>query len=385
MWKPRRTYLDWASAAPPTRASVWAFGQALRSFGNPSAPHHHGREARSYVEEARVSIARLFEVKPDAIIFTSGSTEANALALMGSVHGSGKELASLHILYLPTAHSSSVKTIRRLGKEGVQIEELPLKEGAIDIEALRNLIRPETFLISLDVVCGETGTRYDSRAVQRLLQELGRSDVLVHADASQLPAVEPYTRARLGADLITLDAQKVGGIRGVGLLMATRNISISPLYEGGGQERGLRSGTEPSALQWAFASALTECERRREEFVERARRMRTRYIEALGEIPDTVVNEGKIQAPHIVNVSLLERDTDYLVALLDKAGFSVSTKSSCETDSDGSRVILKMTGDSKRATSTLRVSWGADTKEKDLERFIKALKESISFLDANRL
>jgi cysteine desulfurase len=323
----------------------------------------------------------MMEVKPDAVIFTSGATEANALAIEGAVYGSGKPLSQIHILYLPTAHASSVRTIERLAEAGVMTEPLSLVGGSIDLGAIKNQVRTETFLISLDVVCGETGTRHDSRNVARVLHELGREDVLIHADISQLPLVESIERGRLGADLITLDAQKVGGVRGVGTLVAGRNISLRPLVEGGGQERGLRSGTEPAALIAAFVAALEDCARNREAFTLRARRMRENLTKAALGIPGFVVNEGKVHAPHILNLSFTKRDTDYLAALLDEAGFAVSTKSSCETDAEGSRVVLRMTGDSERALSTLRVSWGPSTKESDLQRFMRTLAVQIGFLD----
>ena len=235
--------------------------------------------------------------------------------------------------------------------------------------------------ISLDAVCGETGTRHDSRSVKRALQELKREDILIHADISQLPLVESIERGRLGADLITLDAQKVGGIRGVGALIVERHIPLRPLVEGGGQERGLRSGTEPTALIAAFVTSLEECAHSRAAFVSRAARMREGLVNCALAIDGALVNEGKVHVPHILNLSFTDRDTDYLVALLDEAGFAVSTRSSCETDAEGSRVVLRMTGNQERAASTLRVSWGPSTTESEVERFQKALTAQIAFLD----
>ncbi|HYE23290.1 MAG TPA: aminotransferase class V-fold PLP-dependent enzyme [Candidatus Paceibacterota bacterium] len=377
-----RTYLDWASAAPPTAAAFRAFLKGTKHFGNPSAPHMEGREAKKVVEEARTRIARLMEVKADDVIFTSGATEANALALAGALKGSGRSLPDLHILYLPTAHSSSLRTIEGLGREGVQIEPLHITEGAVDLARLAAQLRQETYLISIDVVCGETGTRYDVRGIRRALVEAGRSDVLIHADASQLPMIESITRARLGADLITLDAQKVGGVRGAGLLVAPRYIPLQPIVEGGGQERGLRSGTEPSALIAAFAASLSECQKGHGDFSRHSTSLRARLLADIDSIEGLVINGGKAQVPHILNLSLLGRDTDYLVALLDERGYAVSTRSSCETDAEGSRVVLYMTGDAVRAASTLRVSFGPSTREGEIRRFAKALIETVAFLDS---
>ena len=378
-----RTYLDWASAAPVSARAGRTFRKAIAHYGNPSAPHTEGREARALVEEARTRIARVMEVKADDVIFTSGATEANALAIEGAVRGSGKSLSDIHVLYLPTAHASSVETIAALAAEGLSAEPLQLAEGAIDLVALAAQLRPETLLITIDAVCGETGTRYDTRAVRRALSAIHRNDVLIHADISQLPLVESIERARLGADLITLDAQKVGGVRGVGALIAPRRITLTPIVHGGGQERGLRSGTEPAALIAAFAEALSECAATHAVFSKRAGEFRKALIESVERISDVVVNEGKSQTPHILNLSLLGRDTDYLVALLDEAGFAVSTKSSCETDATGSRVVMHMTGDAERAASTLRISMGPTTTRRDINSFMKALHTAVAFLDSH--
>lgn len=144
----------------------------------------------------------------------------------------------------------------------------------------------------------------------------------------------------------------------------------------------MRPGTESPALVAAFATALTEADEGREKFIERSKTMRLKLVEKLRAIPKAEINEGEENVLHIVNVSFLGRDTDYLVALLDTDGFAVSTRSACESDSaEGSRAVRALTGDDDRATSTLRISWGPTTKESDLDRFSDALAIRIRFLD----
>lgn len=374
-----RIYLDHASAVPVSPRAKAAFVGAMAVFGNPGAPHAEGRQARRIVEEARTTLARLAEVKSDAVIFTSGATEANALAIQGTIKGSTVE--SPHVLYLPTAHSSVTEAVEALRSSGVAVEPLTLSDAQIDLEALKNQLRPETVLVAIDAVCGETGTRYRTRDVRRVL-DASKSSAVLHVDASQLPRVESFERMRLGADLIALDAQKVGGVRGVGALIAPRSVRLSPIVYGGGQERGLRPGSEPSALIAAFAEALRETEKSRERFAVDALHMREELLQNLNPISGLVVNGGAEVVPHILNISLLGRDTDYLIALLDEAGFAVSTKSSCETDTEGSRVVLAQTNDPERAASTVRISWGRETKAADLEKFARALKKAVEFLDS---
>jgi cysteine desulfurase len=393
--KDTRVYLDWASAAPVSAAAQKAFVGALSTYGNPSSPHEEGRKAKEILEDARSRIAKQCGVKAPSVIFTSGATEANALALRGRVRAlgrSGTKRADMHMLYLPTMHSSVLKTIEELKQTGVQVEPIPLlrinaNDSQINIPAFIALLRPETILVACDAVCGETGNRYDTRALRTAIDKAGYTGkALLHVDASQLPLVEIIERTRLGADLMTLDASKVGAVRGIGALIAAQTRSIAPIIFGGGQEQGLRPGTEPTALAASFAAALEECRTHHAEFSARAVHLRTVLLAHLTESPEKIqnliINSGKHSAPHILNISLLGRDTDYLVMLLDAAGYSVSTKSACETDTDsGSTVVLTITGDSARAMSTLRISFGPTTTEAQVSSFAKELTKAVAFLD----
>ncbi|HQU07914.1 MAG: hypothetical protein B7X04_02945 [Parcubacteria group bacterium 21-54-25] len=385
----KRVYLDWAAAAPVAPRARRAFTRALAIYGNPSGAHAEGRAARMVLEDARRTIARLTEVKADDIIFTSGATEANALALLGHIHAlreNGRAESRTHLLYLPTAHRSVIETVFALMRQGVAAEPLPLaSDGRVDTETLVRMLRPETALISMDAVCGETGTIWNTREVRRVLEHMGEKGPrpLLHVDASQAPLATRITRSHWGADLLVLDAQKAGGVRGIGALIAHRTIPLVPLTRGGGHERGVRPGTEPVALAASFAAALEVATAGRERFVAHAAHTRHALLAALAPIPALMPNGGKETVPHIVNISLVGRDTDYLVALLDEAGFAVSTRSACETDAAGSHVVLALTNDVARAASTLRISWGPETKEVDCRRFAHALAQGVAFLDGD--
>lgn len=358
LWK-RRVYLDTAAGVS----------------GNPSSPHEEGRQEKQMLEDARTVIARLVEVQSDDVIFTSGATESNALAILGSVKTGD------HALYLPSAHASIVENMKLLGERGVKVEILPIKDGRVDCEQLKGLLRPQTRLVSMDAVCGETGVIWNTREVR---QTIG-PNVLLHVDASQAPLTEKLTRAHFGADLLTLDASKVGPVRGIGALIAHRTIPLMPLYRGGGQERGVRPGSEAPELAREFAAALHAAAQGRERFRATAKRERARLVALItASIPDALINEGHSQSPHILNLSLPGRDTDYLVALLDEAGFAVSTRSACETDSEeGSRAVYELTGDPERARATLRVSWGPGVRPRELGRFAEALARAVAFIDSS--
>jgi cysteine desulfurase len=389
-----RTYLDRAAGAS----------------GNPSSPHEEGRRAKKILEDARTTIARLIEVQPDDVVFTSGATEANALAIIGHVRAlraaGGKDM---HVLYLPSSHASVVENVKSLAAEGVAVEALPIVNYRVDIEALKKMIRPstglgtreETVLVSMDAVCGETGVVWNTREVAEVLRKF-RTGILkkesaraarpiqlsffnmpaLHVDASQAPLTEKISRAHFGADMLSFDASKVGMTRGVGALVAHRTIPILPLYKGGGQERGLCPGSEAFKLAKNFASDLKTAVAGRESFRASAERERAQLIKFIKDtIPNVYINEGHEQVPHILNISLPGRDTDYLVALLDEAGFAVSTRSACETDSeDSSRAVFALTGDKAPARATLRISWGPNISPRQFVRFGKVLAREVALL-----
>ena len=394
-----RTYLDWASAAPVSTSAWRAFVKTSKLYGNPSSPHKEGDGAHIALEKARTIIARIAGVKSDGVIFTSGATEANAIAIQGHVKAllaAGRDLGSLHLLYLPTAHASVVETMEDLRAAGAQVESLALIDSGagvtVDLTQLQKQLRPETVLVSMDAVCGETGTKYHTRDVRRVIMSAQKAGLfkgnehnrpLLHVDASQAPFTESIECNHLGADLLTLDAQKIGGVRGVGALIRTNPlVALFPLMHGGGQEQGIRPGTESPALAASFAVALTEAQAGKEEFNARAAGARSTLLSSLKTTcPDLIENVGREHVSHILNISLPHRDTDYLVMLLSQARFSVSTKSACETDATGSRVVLTMTHDSVAALSTLRISWGPTTNARHLKQFAKALTQEVRFLD----
>jgi cysteine desulfurase len=383
MFGKRRTYLDYASGV----------------HANPSSPHTEGRKAKKMLEEARTAIARLVEVQGDDVIFTSGATEANALAILGRVRAlTTAGMKNIHILYLPSAHASIIENVEILRKEGISVEPLPIVDYRVDIERLTKMLQAQTALITMEAVCGETGVVWNTREVaetlrahnsERLFAPHGERTLsaLLHVDASQAPLTEKIPRAHFGADLLTFDASKVGVPRGSGTLIAHRTIPLLPLYGGGGQERGVRSGSQMPELAEKFAAALQKAAGSHDSFRENAVKLRQRLIERIiPAIPNVYINGAEHptpqQAPHILNLSLSNRDTDYLLTLLDEAGFAVSSRSACETDSEtGSRAVYALTGDRARALSTLRISWGPAISQNDLDRFARALCATIGFID----
>jgi len=392
MWlKKKRVYLDAVSGVPVSSCVSRAYQTALQTYGNPSSPHQEGRDAATLLATARKTIARVCEAKPDDVVCVASATEANNIAICGVVRAAQQRLqrTDVHVLYMPSAHASIVEPMQQLKRQGVQVEALQVTEGAVDIVALAKQLRPETVLVSMDRVCGETGVIWDTRAVRHLLDEarpVGSDRIMLHVDALHAPRIESIERTRIAGDLITLDAQKVGGVRGAAVLIVSRTVLLEPLFFGGTQERGLAPGTENVAALVAFAEALTQAHTEREAFSVHTQLLRTAILDGVSHIANVYENTGKEQAPHILNLSFIGRDTDYLVALLDAAGFAVSTKSACETDSEeGSRAVQVITGDHARASATLRISFTKESTMRDVRRFVRALVAAVAFLDSHTL
>jgi cysteine desulfurase len=230
---------------------------------------------------------------------------------------------------------------------------------------------------------------WNTRSVRQVLDSVRTASnpdphIWLHVDASQAPLTEKISRAHFGADLLTFDASKVGSMHRSGCLIVHRTIPITPLYRGGGQERELRPGTEDAESIALFAKALADTVQTRETFRTTATQQRVQLVTVLTRIiPNIFINEGRVQAPHILNISLPGRDTDYLVALLDEQGFAISTRSACETDSsEGSRAVAALFGDKERARATLRISWTSKIHSRELMRFARALATAVSFVDS---
>jgi len=372
----KRVYLDWAAAAPVHAKALDAFFAAHGSWGNPSSIHAEGQAAREQLNAARKEIAAQCATKASDLIFTSGATEANALAIEGRIafHAQkGTTYDSMHALVLSTAHASTRAAFERIAELGVCVEELPLHGYALDESAAASRLRPETVLVSCDAADSETGVRFDTRSLARVVA--GAPDAVLHVDASQLPLVESVERTRLGADLFVLDAQKIGGVRGIGALIGPGVSRIAALHGGGGQERGLRSGTEPVQLAVALAAALRAAATERHDFATRATVSRAELITHLSSVyPSIKVHTANAQLPHILSLSLPSVDTEYLAYLLNARGFAVATRSACDVGVDTiSKSVFIFTGDSTLARSTLRISWGPSTPLSDIQNIVSVI------------
>lgn len=387
LFKQKRIYLDYAAATPVRKEALQAMESFWRKdYANASAIHSEGVQARRAVEEARDTIAKTLRVTPNDVFFTSGGTEANNLALCGSVlamQNSGLKLEDIEIISSEVEHLSILKTLEHLKKEGCIITYVPTNEdGQIKGEELAKLLSPRTRIVSIAYANSETGVVQDigklSRAV-KYFERVNGIEIYFHTDASQAPLWLPCALDALGVDMMTLDAGKCEGPKGVGVLVKRSRVKLKGIIFGGSQEEGLRPGTEPTPLVVGAAVAIALAQKENEALRRSVGKLRDRWLKELLTVEGVVLN-GSLEhrLPNNINISIPGFDSEFAVIVLDKFGVSASTKSACAGAGSGrSHVVFSMTKDAKRAASTIRFSLSPLTTKAQLKKVTKILKEHL--------
>lgn len=382
----KRVYLDYASATPMLAESVAAAGDASRLFANPGGIHAESVAARALLERARERIAAHCAVKAREIIFTSGLTESNNLAILGYARAQERVRRSLdgtHWIVSAIEHASVLECFAEVERMGGAVSYvMPDARGVITPESVAALLRAETIFVSIGWANSELGVVQPLSAIARILKERERTDntqITLHTDAGQAPlylSPQPHT---LGVDLMTVGSGKLYGPRGFGFCFVRARTTLAPVLFGGSQERGLRAGTEDVALAIGCAAALDVIAKERSSESERLCALRDMLAKEIrAAVPDAVVNgDVAYTLPHMLNISIPRINAEYLVLLLDRAGFALSTKSACREGEADSHVVLALGGDAWRARTTVRISLGRSTTAKDLTRMMRALIASI--------
>ncbi|CAM3360205.1 cysteine desulfurase family protein [Hydrogenibacillus schlegelii] len=383
----RTIYLDHAATTPlipEVRAALAALWE--EPLGNPSSAHALGRAARRRLEAAREDVAALTGTEPRGWVFTSGATESVHLALFGvALSARGGEEKRRRIVVSAVEHAAVRENIPRLRALGFDVVTVPVDAGGhIDPEAFRAAVDDGTLMVSLIYGQNEVGTLQDVRSLGAWARSKG---AIIHLDAVQVPASWPFAPAELPADLITLSAHKLGGPVGAGALYVRPGTPVEPLFAGGRQERGLRSGTENVAGAVGFATALAVSVREAPVRRERYEAFRERLLSRLREsgLPFRE-NGAPPRLPHIVNVTFPGVAADVLLMRLDLDGVCASAGSACATGAARpSPVLLAMGRTPEEARSSIRLSFGPGLAEADIdeaaERLVRAVR---SFLHADR-
>lgn len=386
-----RIHLDYASATPvhpevlsamqPYFSLVWA---------NPSAIYREGVGAREVIEAHRTELARVLKVRPADITFTSGGTEANNLALIGVIEARYEEgvgFGDMEIISTRIEHPSILETLRYLERRGVIVRYVDVDdEGLIDARQFETLLSPKTVLCTFSYVNSEIGVIQDVKKLTRIIRkwnEAHGTTTYTHVDASQAPLWLSCALDMLGADMMTLDAGKCYGPKGVGVLVHRQWVKVLPATYGGGQESGLRSGTESTALIVGCVRALIRAQEGYEARSTAVAVLRDTFINLLTTaIPEAIVNGSRTsRVANNVNISIPNLDTEYAVIWLDAQGIASSTRSACGAQgSTGSQVVREMTHDESRATSTLRLTLGEETKESDIVYTVEIFTQYVTLM-----
>ncbi|MFK2824683.1 cysteine desulfurase family protein [Bacillus sp. B190/17] len=368
-------YFDNSATTRPYKEALSAFVKVNEQFfGNPSSLHHLGVQAERLLTEARKQIASLVGAEPEEIIFTSGGTESNNLALKGAALANRHR--GNHIITQQTEHPSVINACRQLEDVGFRVTYLPVdKEGRVSVKELEQTLTNETIIVSIMHVNNETGTIQPVKQISRLLREYPRA--LFHVDDVQ-------GRGKVGLDLegidlCSLSAHKFHGLKGNGVLYKKKQIKLSSLLSGGNQESGWRSGTENTGGLAAMAKALRLTEEKRKEHIDMMKEIQLFLRTELKQIDGTVIHtpeEGC--APHILNFSIAGMKGEVLIHALEEKGCYLSTTSACSSKQKKTSAVLTAMGVSREeADSSIRLSLSYENTMEEARSFIRLLKETI--------
>ena len=387
---PKRIYLDYAALTPiDPRVTAEMKKHSGAAYGNPSSLYKEGVAAKKVLENSRKVVGDFIHAHKDEIYFTSGGTEANNLAIIGAVESlrkKGMEYSDMHVIISAVEHSSVIEVANHLSDREVRVEKISVEpSGVVSLEDLRRKIRPNTVVVSIMTVNNEIGTIQPIRDIAKIIRDARDASAktsifnfqssikypLFHTDAAQAALYEDLDVQSLGVDLLTLDASKVYGPRGIGALYVKRGVPLEPIVYGGGQENGIRSGTEniPPIAGFAKALEIAAAEKGREGV--RLILLKKLFMELMRKLNRDIKENGGSTSPNILNVSIPNIDSEYFIIQLDVKGIACSTKSSCLHDQDES-YVLKAIGANSR--TSVRFSMGRWTKRADVVATVKAIR-----------
>ena len=391
----RRIYLDNSATTPVSTEVVEAMMPYLtEKFGNPSSIHFFGQEAKGAVDKARHQVADLINARPNEIVFTSGGTEANNLAIRGLIEAcrnAGKTTGSAgesrpHIITSDIEHSAVRNVCEDLEKQDHWVTYLPVyDDGLVRIEDVEAAITDETILISVMTANNEIGTIQPIEEIGRLvraLREKGRK-IWFHTDAVQAAGKMSLDVEEIGCDLLSISAHKIYAPKGVGALYVRRGVRLHPQNIGGHQERERRGGTESVPNVVAFGKA---CEIAQSELglaSDYLRGLRDRFESEVGEVVDDIIFNGSRESrlPNISNISFKAVEGEGLLINLDMHGIAVSTGSACSSGSlEPSPVIRALGANDERARGAIRFSFGRLNTDEDVDRVLEVLPTAVQNL-----
>lgn len=371
-----KTYLDYAASTPVAEEVMAAMLPFFTNrFGNPSSTHSFGQSAEAGIERARATVAELLNCTPQEVIFTSGGTESNNLAIRGTALARREKTGADHILISPVEHPAAATTAQQLADMfGFELELLPVDEtGRVSPQAVQERLRPSTALVSIIYGNNEIGTINPIQQIARVCRE---AEIPLHTDAVQAAAHLSIDVAELGVSLLSIGAHKFYGPKGVGALFISKGTPILPTQTGGSHESGLRAGTSNTPLIVGLAKALETTRASLPKVNPALISLRDQLIQSiLQTVPDSLLTgHARERLPNHASFAFRHVDGNELSMLLDAHGFACSSGSACKSGSpEPSRTLLAMGLTHEWALGSIRVSLGRATEPADVDRFVQTL------------
>ena len=360
-------YLDYSANTPADPRVLDRFCTVERScIGNANSHHQAGAAAKAEIDAATMKIASLLGVQPAEVIYTSGASESNNFALKGLARLSRH--VGKHIISTPLEHSSVSGTLTALQEQGCEIDLVDIqRDGTIDLEHLKDLLRPDTIAVAVTLVDSELGVVQPVDKIAEILKDY--PNCRLHVDATQAVGKIPVSFE--GVDTMSLTAHKFYGLNGIGLLLKRRNLALEPLIHGGESTTIYRSGTPTVALASSLASALELAVNELPERVAHVQKLNAELRAALSRFPDVRINSPEHAIPHILNLSVQNVKGTVFQRELDAHGVCVSVKSACSSDGLPSRAVFAVSRDRRNALSSWRISLSHLTTEAEIQEFLQ--------------
>lgn len=361
-------YLDYSANTPVDARVLEQFcAVERRCIGNANSHHQAGSAAKAEIDAATIKIASLLGVQPAEIIYTSGASEANNFALKGLARLSRH--TGRHIISTPLEHSSVSGTLTALQEQGYEIDLLDVKQdGTVDLEHLKDLLRPDTICVAITLVDSELGVVQPVQEIAAILKAYPHCHL--HVDATQAVGKIPVSFE--GVDTMSLTAHKFYGLNGIGLLIKRRNLALEPLIHGGESTTIYRSGTPTVALASSLACALNLAVTDLPGRVDHVAKLNAELRAALSTYPLVRINSPEHAIPHVLNLSVQNVKGTVFQRELDAKGVCVSVKSACSSDGLPSRAVFAVSRDRRNALSSWRISLSHLTTEEEIKAFLQA-------------
>ena len=373
-------YADNAATTQMSRTAIEAMLPYMETiYGNPSSLHSVGQQAAEALQSARERVAKCLNASPREIYFTSGGSEADNQAILSAAR-LGERKGKKHIISTAFEHHAVLHTLKKLEKEGFEVELLPVgPTGTVTAQQVKDAIREDTCLVTVMYANNEIGSILPVAEIGRVCREAG---VLFHTDAVQAAGHIPIDVKAQSIDMLSLSAHKFHGPKGIGLLYARQGVPLTSLIEGGAQERGKRAGTENIPAIMGMAAALEEACAHIDENAEKVSALRDRLIAGLSNIPHSALNGDPVnRLPGNVSFCFEGIEGESLLLLLDAKGICASSGSACTSGSlDPSPVLLAIGRPHEVAHGSLRLSLCEWNSDEDADRILEAVPEVVSYL-----